>query len=171
MIYHVIVHLLDFLLIKAMAASGLTSLLSFSVESMVRGYHIYKDRWCPHIDEELDYQRERHNYRDPFAASVMKGSVIVGHLPRKIPAICYVFLGKHNSPISCKITVSRKYSQDLPQGGMEVPCTFTFQGQKGFVEKARKMPTKPTIAVLIITASHQTFSGQFWCCPVKINLI
>ena len=139
-----------FLLIKAMAASDLTSLLSFSVESMFRGHHIYKDRWCPHIDEEFDYQREWHNYHDPFPVSVMKGSAIVGHMPRQISAICYVFLGKDNSSISCKITGSRRYSQDLPQGGMEVPCTLTFQGQKGFVEKARKMLTKPTIGTPIL---------------------
>ena len=145
MVYHVIVHLLDFLLIIAMAAFGLTSLLSFSIESMVRGHHIYKDRWYPHIDEELTCQRERHNYHDPFAVSMLKSSVIVGHVPRQISAICYVFLGKHNSSISCKITGSRRYSHDLPQGGMEVPCTLTFQGQKGFVEKARKMLTKPAI--------------------------
>ena len=134
MIYHVIVRLLDFLLIKAMAASDL-----------VRGHHIYKDRWCPHINKEFDCQLEQHNYHDPFAVSVMKGSVIVGHVPRQISAIYYVFLGKHNSSISCKITGSRRYSHDLPQGGMEVPCTLTFQGQKDFVEKARKMLTKPTI--------------------------
>ena len=145
MIYHVIVRLLDFLLIKVMVASDLMSLVSFSVESMVRGHHIYKDRWCPHINEELDCQLEQHNYHDPFAVSVMKCSVIVGHVPRQISAIYYVFLGKHNSSISCKITGSRRYSHDLPQGGMEVPCTLTFQGQKGFVEKARKILTKPTI--------------------------
>ena len=144
--------LLDFLLIKAMAVSGLMSSLSFSVESMVRGHHIYKERWCPHIDEELDCQREWHNYHNPFVVSLMKGSVIVGHVPRQISAICcYVFLGKHNSSISCKITVSRRYSHDLPQGGMEVPCMhLTFQEQKGFVEKARKMLTKPTIGTPIL---------------------
>ena len=40
MIYHV----LDVSLIMAMAAPGMSS---FSIESMVRGHHIYKDRWCP----------------------------------------------------------------------------------------------------------------------------
>ena len=127
-----------------MAAPGMSS---FSIESMVRGHHIYKDMWCPHIGEELTCQQERHNYHDPFAVSVLKSSVIVGHVPRHISAICYVFLGKHYSSISCKITGSRRYSHDLPQGGMEVPCTLTFQGQKGFVEKARKMLTKPTIGI------------------------
>ena len=69
MIYHVIV---DFLLIKAMAASALSSLLSFSVELMVKGHHIYKD-----------YQWERHNYHNSFAVSMMKGSVIIGYVPRQ----------------------------------------------------------------------------------------
>ena len=97
MIYHV----LDASLIMAMAAPGMSS---FSIESMVRGHHIYKDRWCPHIDEELTYQRERHSYHDPpRAVSLLKSSVIVEHVPRHISAICYVFLGKHYSSISCKM--------------------------------------------------------------------
>ena len=77
MIYHVIVRLLDFSLIMAMAAPGMSS---FSIESMVRGHHIYKDRLCPHIDEELTCQWERHNYYNPFAVSMLKSSGIVGHV-------------------------------------------------------------------------------------------
>ena len=71
----------------AMAAPGMSS---FSIESMVRGHHIYKDRWCPHIDEELTCQRERHSCHDPFAVSVLKSSVIVRHVPRHVSAICCV---------------------------------------------------------------------------------
>ena len=40
------------------------------MESIVRGHHIYKDRWCPYINEELTCQQEWPNYYDPFAVSV-----------------------------------------------------------------------------------------------------
>ena len=45
---------------------------SFSVSSMVRGYHICKDSWDASIGEELSCQRGAENYADPFAVAVMK---------------------------------------------------------------------------------------------------
>ena len=128
-------------------SSGVTCLSSFSMESMVRGQHIYKDRWCPYINKELTCHQERHNYHNPFAVSVQKSSIVVGHVPQQISAICYIFLGKHSSSISCKITGSRRFSHDLPQGGMEVPCMLTFQGQKNLVEKTRNTITKLKIGM------------------------
>ena len=41
-----------------MAPSIEARLSSFSIESMVRGHHIYKERWSPYINEELYCQRE-----------------------------------------------------------------------------------------------------------------
>ena len=39
----------------------------FRVESMVRGYHVYKDVWEAAIGEELSCKRELENHQDPFA--------------------------------------------------------------------------------------------------------
>ena len=30
--------------------------------------------------------------------------------------------------ITCRVTASRRYSGDLPQGGLEIPCLLTFKG-------------------------------------------
>ena len=48
----------------------------FSVSSMVRGYHIYKDVWDAAINEELSCQREADNYTDPFADNYTNPNVL-----------------------------------------------------------------------------------------------
>ena len=62
----------------------------------------------------------------------------MGHIPRKIPLICLLFLRK-NSTILCKVTGNRRYSGDLPQGGLEIPCMLKFQGSTKDVDKAKML--------------------------------
>ena len=99
--------------------------LSFSIESVIRGYHEYKDVWVAVVGEELLYTREPTNREDRFAVAVTKDSNIVGHKPRKISALYSLFLRQSGS-ITCRVTGSRQYSRDLFQGGLEVPCILTF---------------------------------------------
>ena len=56
----------------------------FTVEALVRGYHVYKDVWEAQLTEELPFQRESGNTYDPFAVAIKKATVTVGHVPRKI---------------------------------------------------------------------------------------
>ena len=43
----------------------------FSIETVVRGYHVYKEIWEAAIDEvELPCEREIGNTHDPFAVHV-----------------------------------------------------------------------------------------------------
>lgn len=109
---------------------------SFSMSSAVRGYHVYKDIWAATVGEVLTCSRELHNLRDPFAVAVKKGSIIVGHVPRTISAACSMFL-RRNGTISCQVTGNRRYSSDLPQGGLEIPCILTFSGDAMHVEKVK----------------------------------
>ena len=51
--------------------------LSFTVEAMIRGYHVYRDVCSSVLDEELLCQRETGNISNPFAVSVLKDGVIV----------------------------------------------------------------------------------------------
>ena len=50
--------------------------------------------------------------------------------------------------ISCKVTdPNRKYSRDLAQGGLEIPCVITLRGTKELVDKVKKLlavSIKPT---------------------------
>ncbi len=112
---------------------------SYSISSSVRGYHVYKDIWEAAEGEVLPCNRELHNLQDPFAVSVNKDATIVGHVPRVISAVCSSFL-RRNGMISCRIIGGRRYSADLHQGGLEIPCILTFRAEETqLVEKVRKL--------------------------------
>ena len=83
-------------------------------ESAVQGHHISKDLWIPTEGEILSCVRETTN---PFAVAVKENSIVVGHVPRKIAAVCSLFL-RRRGIISCQIVGARRYSNDLPQGGL-----------------------------------------------------
>lgn len=112
---------------------------SFTCDSMVRGYHVYQDTWQAVLGEILQCRRETNNRRDPFAVAVMKNGTVVGHLPRKISALCSLFL-RRRGEITCTVTGSRRYSADLAQGGLEIPCCLTFTGENdALVTKTKKL--------------------------------
>ena len=51
---------------------------------------------------------------------------MVGHLPKKTSSTYSLFIRKGGT-IDCEVTPdpNRKYSRDLPQGGLEIPCVLT----------------------------------------------
>ena len=115
----------------------------FSFEAMIRGYYIYKDVWDSEIGERLSCQVERNNRHNTHAVAVIKSSNVVGHLPRKISLICSLFLRRSGSFIECEVIANRRYSHDLPQGGLEFPCVVHFRGSspkcKDTAKKAEKL--------------------------------
>ena len=70
--------------------------------------------------------------------AVIKSSVTVGHIPWKISSVCPVFL-RRGDRIRCLVTGSRRFSTDLPQGGLEVPCLLIFEGREKDVAKAKRL--------------------------------
>ena len=113
--------------------------MAFSVDAMVRGYHVYQSVWTPTVGEELPCRREPGNIQDPFSVSIMNGTDVVGHVPKKISSICSMFL-QRGGTIVCEITSpSRRYSVDLPQGGLEIPCILKFDGDEKDVAKIDKL--------------------------------
>ncbi len=79
--------------------------MELTVESCVRGLHVYKDTWTPSVGEELPCKRETGNDKDRYAVAVMRGDTIVGHVPRKISAACSLFL-RRNGTIRYTVTGS-----------------------------------------------------------------
>ena len=75
---------------------------TFSIEAMVRGYHVYQNIWDAALEEQLSCQREPTNSHDPFTVAVMQSQVIVGHIPRKISSVCSMFLLRAGT-IRCRI--------------------------------------------------------------------
>ena len=113
--------------------------MELTIDSCVRGHHVSKEYWIPALGKELACQREEGNPYDVYAVAVKTNAgIVVGHLPRKISAACSLFL-RRSGTIVCQITGSRRPSSDLPQGGLEAPCTLKFAGEKAFVDKIRTL--------------------------------
>ena len=113
---------------------------TFELESCVRGQHIYQELWEAVIGEELQCQRERDNPTDIYAVAVRKGRTVVGHLPRRLSRLCALFIRRGGS-IHCSPTGKRRYSADLPQGGLEIPCILYFKGDAKEIKKVVKLCT------------------------------
>ncbi len=102
--------------------------MSVTLDSCVRGFHIYQNIWNPLIGENLTCQPEFGNIHDLYSVAVVaSSSSIVGHVPRSISALCTFFI-RRGGTIVCQVTGRRRYSSDLVQGGLEIPCTYTFSG-------------------------------------------
>jgi len=89
----------------------------------------------------MDTSSWRSNTSDTYAVAIKKGGEIIGHVPRKISAVCNLFLELGGS-LSCIITdTHRQYSADLPQGGLEIPCKLVFESTKksSLVSKVRRL--------------------------------
>ena len=117
---------------------------TFSIASMTRGYHVYQGTWNALVGEVLECKRESSNSHDPFAVAVVRNStggtaVVVGNVPRRLSALCSLFLRRSGSTITCRITGSRRYSTDLPQGGLEIPSMLTFSGQRQNINKVKAL--------------------------------
>ena len=44
---------------------------------------------------------------------------------------------RHGGVIRSRVTGSRQYSRDLPQGGLKLPCLYLFEGKASVIEKVR----------------------------------
>jgi hypothetical protein len=102
----------------------------FEVEAMIRGYHEYKAIWEADVGKTLQCQRQTGNPHDAYAVAVLESGVVVGHVPKKISCVCSLFLRRRGA-ISCTVTGDRRYSADLEQGGLEVPCILKFKVDDG----------------------------------------
>ena len=112
--------------------------MTLSICSSIRGYHIYNAVWTTSIGEELSCEREVTNAADRYAIAVMNGSQVVGYLPRKISRLCSMFILR-SGMISCIVSGPRRYSGDLPQGGLEVPCILLLRGKSHDLKKIKKI--------------------------------
>ena len=97
----------------------------FEVQSCVRGYHVYQNVWTSYAREVLSCAKEPRNPKDPYAVAIKTASgTVVGHVPHSLSCIFATVYVSVNP--SCTITGSRRYSSDLPQGELELPCTYAF---------------------------------------------
>jgi len=96
----------------------------YLVDSCVWGYHYYQNIWDPFIGEVLRCVQDR-NPHDRYAVAVHKSGCVVGHVSKRISTLCYMLLRRSGAK-SCAVTGTRRYSYNLQQGGMEIPCQLKF---------------------------------------------
>ena len=113
----------------------------WEVDSCVRGYHVYKSIWAAAHGERIGCIREPLNTNDRYAVALKKGGAVIGHLPQKISQICSLFI-RRGGIIECIVTGTRRYSSDLPQGGLEIPCSLLFSVEKKEIKKLKLLYTK-----------------------------
>ena len=65
---------------------------SYEVESVVRGYHIYKDIWSAAVGTTPPCRQESFSPHDSYTVAIIKDDVVVGQVPRNISVVYSAFL-------------------------------------------------------------------------------
>ena len=79
-----------------------------------------------------------------YAVAMIKDDVVVGYVLRNISVACSAFM-RRGGVITCTVTGVRHYSNDLPQGGLEVPCRLKFSASSKEINKIIKLlPLAPS---------------------------
>ena len=94
---------------SATCGTSLMEVSWFVTDSIMRGHHVYKDRWIPRVGETLQCLREVGNREDRFAVGVYKDRDIVSHVPRNISTqyISSTVYRVHRHSILRSISVTR----------------------------------------------------------------
>ena len=124
----------------------------FAFLSAVRGFHVYRRVWVPHVGQRLSGEREDGKMEGRFAVAVVQhrlgndedsnARTTARHLPRELSQIVWYFL-LHGGEIDCEVT-GRKQRSPLVQGGLEIPCCVTLRGKKKLVAEAKEVLEKKT---------------------------
>ena len=87
----------------------------------------------------------------------------MGHVPRKISAICSLFLW-HGGRIQCEVTGTRQHSCDIPQGELEIPCQYIFEGDVHKVKKSISVNEKAE------STKEATSNGRITLIDLALNI-
>jgi len=113
---------------SSLSSSASLSLSSVS-SSLLSSPMVPAPSWSPYIREELPVQREVNNIHDDFAVAVLKNSNTVGHVPWEISRVCWYFLHKSGSKMTCIVNGDRRQSE-VDGKGLVVPCVYIFKGKQ-----------------------------------------
>ena len=105
-------------------ASGSSSLLT--VESIVRGYHVYKSSWNPSTGDGFDVCVDEFNEKDRYAMKIVinEKTATVGHVPIGLSKIFYYFV-RNGGTVYGEVTGKRQRSLTVDKG-LEIPCRYVF---------------------------------------------
>ena len=134
--------------------------VEFTIQAMVRGYHVYQDEWDAVIGEVLQCQKETGNWHDPYAVATQSDGRVVGHMSQKFLPLCSIFIQRGGS-ITCTVSDRRRYSADLEQGGLEIPCKIKLSTLSSVEkEKSEKLVTAALSNNETNGLSHQELKAE-----------
>ena len=125
--------------IKSAACASTCAKMELVWPSCIRGYHVYGENWTAVLGEELNCEMETGNVVDRYAVGVKKPDTgeTVGHVPKRISRMCSLFLQGY--ALTATVTGRRRYSSDLVQGGLEIPCNLQFVGDEKAIIKLKRV--------------------------------
>ena len=96
-----------------------------TVQSDVRGFHVYKAIWQPEEGEKLMCEHEENNEYDLFAIKVRRplDRKIVGHFPIEILRTTRFIIAR-GAIVEAQLTTAHYRRSPLVQGGLEIPCSL-----------------------------------------------
>ena len=106
----------------------------YEQDNCIRRYHIYQNIWSAEVDEHFVCEREPLNSSDRYAIEVLTEGRISGVAGGQLSRILSLFL-LENGTIDCVVIGGRRYSSDLPQGGLEIPYKLIFNGKRDDIKK------------------------------------
>uniref|UniRef100_A0A1X7V8J1 HIRAN domain-containing protein n=1 Tax=Amphimedon queenslandica TaxID=400682 RepID=A0A1X7V8J1_AMPQE len=65
--------------------------MEVEVSSCICSLYVYKDIWDPYIGEELVCSPQMNTPHDYYAVAVYNSSTIVGHIPKVLSKLCWLF--------------------------------------------------------------------------------
>ena len=90
------------------------------------------------VGEHLICEREMLNPNDRYTVAVMKDDIVIGHLPRALSCTSSLFIARGGA-ITCIVSGPRRYSADLSQGGLKVPCKLKFSSTCKEIAKLKSL--------------------------------
>ena len=105
----------------------------FQCDSFVRGYHVYINIWETLVGECLKSRKEPTNELDKTAVAMTRinsysEEVVVGHVPKNISKIVFMFLSLPHCALD--IFVTRRRVNHGGGYGLDIPTSFNFYGPK-----------------------------------------
>jgi hypothetical protein len=94
----------------------------------LRGYHVYRTNWKPHLKQPLTFKQERNNEHDRFAGQTnLPGTLspsTVGHIPLELSRYIWYAL-ERGASINAEVKSAKYKPSPLVQGGLEIPIEVT----------------------------------------------
>ena len=139
---------------------------TFEYHSSIQGYHEYKSIWDASIGEVVTCNRKTDNGHDDYAVSVVCGGITVGHVHCHFSRRFSLFLDNGGN-ISATVVSVLRYSRDLPQGWLEIPCQYLLQGPMDKIKNVKKFVAACENNYKMIKPAAAVRSPKVETCAVK----